>query len=230
MQTDPPTSRSAKRNCSDDSSGTQGDDSKNSYDLSTSGTPAWDASGKNNGCMQFVDSSDTISEATLLDSTDFSVCGWFKCDTVLSSGNTVYPWLVDDTSSGGYDSGIAFVHDGSAGTNYNAHAYWEGVDQGDMLFGTFDLSNWTFFAMTFDVDGYGLLTVNGSSRKAMNAVAGLNHTGSQTWRSQPAQDGYTMICEVDEIYIQKGVLWDSNTLTALYNSGAGKFVDSNGNF
>ena len=208
---------------------TKGDDSKNSYDLTVAGGPSWDAGGKNNGCLQFTGSSDKVSNGALLDSTDFSACGWFKCDSVLSNGDKVYPFLVDDSSLPGNDTGIAFVHDGSLNPTYAAHAMFEGVDQGDMFGGTtFDLSDWVWWALLIDVDGFSQLRVNSQARVNMHVSAGLNHTDAQTFRCQPAEDGHTMIGEIDEVYIQKGKLWDTNTLNALYNSGDGKFVDENG--
>lgn len=208
--------------------GSKGDDSKNSYDLTEGGTPAWDGVGKNNGCLQFTGSSDSVSNADLLDSQDFSACGWFRCDTTLSLGDKVYPFLVDDTSSAGSDTGIVFNHSGGD-SDFRA-SYMLNGSTGGLLFSgiTFDLSYFVFWAITVDHD-YGI-HVQINDNYALAEATACNHTGGQTWRSQPNSDGHTLIAEVDEIYIEKGTVWSEGQLAALYDGGGGKFVDSNGEF
>lgn len=207
---------------------TQGDDSKNSYDLTEAGTPAYDGSGKNGGCMQFIDSADAVSNADLLDSSDFSACGWFKCDTTLSTGEKVYPFLFDDTSSGGADTGMVFNH-GGTDSLFRAQFMINGSASGLLFSGsTFDLSDFVFWAIT--VDHSGGLYVRVNSNYALASATAISHTGGQTFRSQPNEDGYTLTAELDELYIDHGTIWTAAQLDQLYNSGTGKFVDASGEF
>lgn len=217
-----------------DTEGTKGDDSKNSNDLTVSGTPAWsDTDPKNSGYLQFIDSADKIAPADHLStSQDFSVCGWIRCDTMLSTGDKIYPFTYFDADdAGNTDTGIVFNHSGTDSL-FRASYLFDGA-QGGLLFSgaTFDLSDWVFFALVVQQQAgdYGFhIRVNSSYETADSSSN--SHSGTQSWHSQPNSDGHTLTCELDELYIHSGEAWGTNTLDQLYASGSGRFVDADGEF
>lgn len=209
------------------SDATKGDDSKNNYDLTTAGTPSWASYGKNNGCIQLVGSNDEVNNAALLDSNDFSISNWFQCETYLTAGDTIHPMGIIDNDDATKDLEIVLTATGNQ-ANHTVKLLKNGTTSSALFSGqTFDLSSFVFFALVVDQDSNVRVCVN-DQKETVSGTTG--HAGAETFRCLPNASGYTQISVLDEFYVDNDALWTDAQIDFLYNNGAGRFVDANGNF
>jgi len=212
-------------------SGTPLIDAISNNSLAATGSPTYGITGKSNNCVQFHQAtSDYLSRTASFahaNDQEYSVSFWFYMDTLTASKYPV-SFYIDNNNYEWFKSSV------TGQIIYFRHVSPFSIQLSSAA-GTFSTGAWNHIAIVktksagplFAVSIYFNATLVGTE----TPVAASSHLPANTSTMLIGKSGHSSLSEhldgkVDELAYWKGVSLDSAAVTALYNAGSGRFLES----